>query len=178
MARMGHLVPMHSLLWPRVENQGPWMQWTFSALEIQQRSKSVAQLNAQVNLLSGYLIYFYNLFKSFSDNNIYNNHNHHNIKYVYTVIHLNTSPIFYQNQTKPYLQFIQGLTVSGKSGANGPTATPLALVPENSATEPARLPCSEATTVLATQLRRLHALIPAINHLAKTPPVQVCSDTF
>ena len=81
--------------------------------------------------------------------------------------------------------------VSGKNGANGPPATPPALVPENSATEPAQLPCSEATTALATQLRRLHALMPAaaqalcrasepwsliINHLAKTPPVQVGFD--
>ena len=81
--------------------------------------------------------------------------------------------------------------MSGKSGANGPTATPLARVPENFATEPARLPCSEATTVLATQLRRLHALILdaaqalcrasepwslLINHLVKTPPVQVNLD--
>ena len=50
---------------------------------------------------------------------------------------------------------------SGKNGANGPTATPLARVPEKSEPEPARLPCLEATTVLATQLRRLHALILA-----------------
>ena len=80
--------------------------------------------------------------------------------------------------------------MSGKNGANGPTATPLARVLRNSDTEPApRLPCSEATTVLATQLRRLHALLilaaaqalcPAsepwsllINRLAKTSPVQV-----
>ena len=83
---------------------------------------------------------------------------------------------------------IQELTASGKSGENGPTATPLARVPENSELESARLPCSEATTALATQLRRLHALILAaaqalcrasepwsllINHLVKTPPAQV-----
>ena len=82
----------------------------------------------------------------------------------------------------------QGSTVCGKSGENGPTATSLARVPESSDTELARLPCSEATTVLATQLRRLHALMLAaaqalcrasepwsllINHLAETPPVQV-----
>ena len=82
--------------------------------------------------------------------------------------------------------------MSGKNGANGPTATPLARVLRNSDTEPApRLPCSEATTVLATQLRRLHALILAaaqalcrasepwsllIIHPAKTPPVQVTFD--
>ena len=79
--------------------------------------------------------------------------------------------------------------VIGKNGASGPIATPLAPVAENSDTELARLPPLEATTVLATQLRRLHALIlevaaqalcPAseprsllINHLAKTSPVQV-----
>ena len=79
--------------------------------------------------------------------------------------------------------------VSGKNGASGPTATPLAPVAENPELEPARLPYSEATTVLATQLRRLLALMkvaaapalcPAsepwsllINHLAKTSPVQV-----
>ena len=88
---------------------------------------------------------------------------------------------------------MQGLTVSGKNGASGPTATPLVRVPENSATEFARLPCSEATTVLATQLRRLPALrlaaaqalcrasepwVLLINHLVKTAPVQVGFDTF
>ena len=84
---------------------------------------------------------------------------------------------------------MQGLTVSGKNGANGPTATPLARVPENSATEPARLPCLEATTALATQLRRLHALMldaaqalcrasEPRNPFAKTPPVQVDFVTF
>ena len=76
--------------------------------------------------------------------------------------------------------------VSGKNGASGPTATPLAPVAENPELELARLPCLEATTVLATQLRRLHALILAaaqalcrasepwtlfIIHRAKTPPV-------
>ena len=86
---------------------------------------------------------------------------------------------------------MQGLTASGKNGANGPTATPLARVPEKSEPEPARLPCSEATTVLAIQLRRLRALRLAaaqalcrasepwtllINHLVKTPPVQVGFD--
>ena len=81
--------------------------------------------------------------------------------------------------------------VSGKNGASGPTATPLAPVAENPELELARLPCLEATTVLATQLRRLHALILAaaqalcrasepwsllIIHPAKTPPVQVTFD--
>ena len=81
--------------------------------------------------------------------------------------------------------------MSGKNGENGPTATPLAHVPENSATELARLPCLEATTALATQLRRLHALMLAaaqalcrasepwsllINHLVKTSPIQVGFD--
>ena len=76
--------------------------------------------------------------------------------------------------------------MSGKSGASGPTATPLAPVAENPEHEPTRLPCSEATTVLATQLRRLHALTLGaaqalcrasepwtlfIIHRAKTPPV-------
>ena len=84
------------------------------------------------------------------------------------------------------MEFIQVLTVSGKNGVNGPTATPLAPVAENPELELAWLPCSEATTVLATQLRRLHALILAaaqalcrasepwtlfIIHRAKTPPV-------
>ena len=50
--------------------------------------------------------------------------------------------------------------MSGKSGANGPTATPLARVLEKSELELARLPCSKATTVSATQLRRLRALRP------------------
>ena len=79
--------------------------------------------------------------------------------------------------------------MSGKNGASGPAATPLAPVAGNPELEPALLPCSEATTVLATQLRRLHALLilaaaqalcPAsepwnhlINRLVKTPPVQV-----
>ena len=48
--------------------------------------------------------------------------------------------------------------VIGKNGASGPIATPLAPVAENSDTELARLPPLEAKTVLATQLRRLHAL--------------------
>ena len=80
---------------------------------------------------------------------------------------------------------------SGKNGANGPNATPLASVAENFATEPAQLPCSEATTALATKLRRLPALrldaaqalcrasepwTLLINHLVKTPPVQVGFD--
>ena len=82
--------------------------------------------------------------------------------------------------------------MSGKNGASGPTATPLARVPEKSEPELARLPCSEATTVLATLLRRLHALLAAaqalcrasepwcllINHLAKTPTVQVNFDAI
>ena len=87
----------------------------------------------------------------------------------------------------------QGLTALGKSGENGPTATSLARVPESSDTELARLPCSEATTVLATQLRRLRALMLAaaqalcrasepwsllINHLAKTLSVQVIFDAI
>ena len=86
---------------------------------------------------------------------------------------------------------MQGLTASGKNGETGPTATPLAPVQENPEPEPVRLPCSEATTVLATQLRRLHALMLAaaqalcrasepwsllINHLVKTAPVQVGFD--
>ena len=86
------------------------------------------------------------------------------------------------------MEFIQVLTVNGKNGVNGPTATPLAPVAGNLELEPARLPCLEATTVLATQLRRLHALTldaaqalcPAsepwsllINHLAKTLPVKL-----
>ena len=78
----------------------------------------------------------------------------------------------YHNSSIP----IQGLTGSGKNGADGPTATPLARVPEKSELEPARLPCLEATTVLATQLRRLHAQNLLINHLVKTPPVQVNLD--
>ena len=88
---------------------------------------------------------------------------------------------------------MQGLTASGKNGETGPTAISLARVPENSATELARLPCSEATTALAPQLRRLHALMLAaaqalcrasepwsllINHLVKTAPVQVGFNTF
>ena len=74
--------------------------------------------------------------------------------------------------------------MSGKNGGNGPTATPLAPVARKSEPELARLPCSEATTVLATQLRRLRALrldaaqalCPASeprSPFAKTPPVQV-----
>ena len=80
--------------------------------------------------------------------------------------------------------------MSGKNGGNGHPATPL--VPENPEPELARLPCSEATTVLATLLRRLHALLAAaqalcrasepwcllINHLAKTPTVQVNFDAI
>ena len=73
---------------------------------------------------------------------------------------------------------VKGLTVSGKNGANGPTATPLARAVGNPEPEPARLPCSEATTVLATKLRRLHALSLLINHLAKTPSVQVNFDAI
>ena len=76
--------------------------------------------------------------------------------------------------------------VIGKNGASGPIATPLAPVAENSDTELARLPPLEAKTVLATQLRRLHALTLGaaqalcraselqnrlISHLVKTPPV-------
>ena len=87
--------------------------------------------------------------------------------------------------------YIKGLTVSGKNGANGITATPLARVPEKSELEPARLPRSEATTALATQLRLLLALILdaaqtlcrasepwtlLINHIAKMSSVQVHSN--
>ena len=76
--------------------------------------------------------------------------------------------------------------MSGKNGDNGPTATPHVHAAKNSESEPAQRPCLEATTVLATQLRRLHALILAaaqapcrasepwtlfIIHRAKTPPV-------
>ena len=79
--------------------------------------------------------------------------------------------------------------MSGKNGVNGPTATPLARVPENSATELARLPCSEATTASVTQLRRLRALRLAAaqalcraseprSPFAKTPAVQVDFVTF
>ena len=78
--------------------------------------------------------------------------------------------------------------VSGKNGASGPTATPLAPVAENPELELARLPCSEATTVLATQLRQLHALLAAAqaqcraselqSPFAKTPLVQVDFVTF
>ena len=92
------------------------------------------------------------------------------------------------------MEFIQVLTVNGKNGVNGPTATPLAPAPENPELEPALVPCLEATTVLATQLRRLlalmkvaaaQALCPAsepwslliIQH-AKTSPVQVHFYTF
>ena len=85
------------------------------------------------------------------------------------------------------------LTVSGVIGLSGPTATPLACAAEKSAPDLARLPCSEATTALATQLRRLHALMLAaaqamchasepwsllINHLAKTTSVQVNFDAI
>ena len=68
--------------------------------------------------------------------------------------------------------------VSGKNGVNGPTATHLACVPENPDHEPAQFPCLEATTVLVTQLRQTHALNLLINHLVKTPPVQVNLDSF
>ena len=76
--------------------------------------------------------------------------------------------------------------VIGKNGASGPIATPLAPVAGNFDTELARLPPLEAKTVLATQLRRLHALTldvaqalcraselqnRLISHLVKTPPV-------
>ena len=79
---------------------------------------------------------------------------------------------------------------SGKNGVNGPTATPLAPVAENPELEPALVPCLEATTVLATQLRRLHALMKVAaaqalcrasepqSHHAQAPPVQVNLDTF
>ena len=77
---------------------------------------------------------------------------------------------------------------SGKNGVSGLTATPLARVLRNSVLENVQLPCSEATTVLATLLRRLHALLAAAqalcrasehqNPLAKTPPVQVDFVTF
>ena len=79
--------------------------------------------------------------------------------------------------------------MSGKSGESGPTATPLAHVPENPEPEPAQLPCSAAKTVSVTKLRRLHALVAAaqtlchaserwsllFNHLVKMPQVQVSS---
>ena len=82
---------------------------------------------------------------------------------------------------------LKGLTESGKNGEPGPTATSLAPTAEKSEPEPAKLPCLEATTVLVNELRRSRALLAAaptlcraselwsllINHLAKTPPVQV-----
>ena len=88
--------------------------------------------------------------------------------------------------------------VSGKNGVPGLSATPLAHVAKESEHELAQhLPYLEATTktALATQLRRLHALMmlklaaartlfrgseppthPFINHLVKTGPVQVGSE--
>ena len=48
---------------------------------------------------------------------------------------------------------IEGLTVSGKSGLVGPTAC----LADKSELEHAQLPSLEATTVLATKLRRIHA---------------------
>ena len=52
---------------------------------------------------------------------------------------------------------IKVLMESGKNGVSGLTATPLARVLRNSVLENVQLPCSEATTVLATKLRRIHA---------------------
>ena len=81
--------------------------------------------------------------------------------------------------------------VSGKNGGSGPTATLLAHVATKCELENAGIPCSEAGSALATQLRRLYApmlvvaqaLCPAsepwsllIHRLAKTPPVQVNLD--
>ena len=95
-----------------------------------------------------------------------------------------------QHRNSPISIPIQGLTESGKYGESGPTAIPPAHVAKDSDTEPAQLPRLEETTALATQLRRLHALLAAaqalclasepqnrlINHLAKTSPVQVGLD--
>ena len=50
---------------------------------------------------------------------------------------------------------IEGLTVSGKSGLVGPTAC----LADKSELEHAQLPSLEATTVLATKLRRRHAQV-------------------
>ena len=96
--------------------------------------------------------------------------------------------LIFKAESIPFQGLTASMTARGKNGANGPTATPLARVPQNSEFESARLPCSEATPVLATRLRRLHALILAaaqalcrasepqsllFNHLAKTPAGQV-----
>ena len=89
--------------------------------------------------------------------------------------------------------------MSGKNGVPGPNATPPAHVAKESEHELAhQLPTLKATTTtaLASQLRRLHALMlmlklaaartlfrgseplthPFINHLVKTAPVQVGSE--
>ena len=98
------------------------------------------------------------------------------------VTYISFPHFFFRPRSDIYLQFLQELTAPGKNGANGPIATPHARVPENSATEPVQLPCSEAATVLATQLRRRHVLrldwSLLINHLVKTPPIQVNLDVL
>ena len=49
--------------------------------------------------------------------------------------------------------------VSGNHGENGPTATPLARVPQGLELVPAQISRLKGKTVLATNLRRLHALL-------------------
>ena len=64
------------------------------------------------------------------------------------------------------------------NGAAGPTATPLARVLENSDPGSATIPCLEARTASATELRQLRARRLLFNHLAKAPPVQVSLDSL
>ena len=65
---------------------------------------------------------------------------------------------------------IKVLMESGKNGVSGLTATPLARVLRNSVLENVQLPCSEATTVLATKLRRRHAQVLKVSIITYTRP--------
>ena len=78
--------------------------------------------------------------------------------------------------------------VSGQSGANGPSATPLHPMARSSDSATASM-LLRLLPVMATQLRRLHALMLGAaqtlcraserqNPFAKTPPVQVDFVTF
>ena len=55
--------------------------------------------------------------------------------------------------------------MSGKSGESGPTATLPAHVPENPEPGPAQLPCLAAKTASEIKLRRLRALVVAVQTL-------------
>ena len=71
----------------------------------------------------------------------------------------------------------QQVLVFGRNGGNGQSVTPPAPVARSSDSATATM-LPRLLPAMATPLRRLRARSLLINHLAKTPPVQVNLDPF